>query len=224
MGEEHVLTKADVVHAQCYRQVTALLDQARTAAAVSTQAHQYAELSSVAGADAAGRSIRAVMAKQRQEALKRAVDMHKEDDVVQQAVHKMAIELPFSPTSLFGGRTQVVVNATEALESRWQKFAKTFAKKKKGGKPSLPDNTSGSQGKKRRGGQASGGPQAKQQRFQNSGSGGNSTASSAKSTPSKTTSAQQQHSGRKRKHKRKSHPQQGQDSYKGAKNPKQGQQ
>ena len=168
------------------------------------------------------------MVKQRQEALKRAVIVSKEDAEVQKAVHKMALQLPISSSSLFGGRTQVVINATEALEARRKKFERTYARVNKGGKSSLPDNMSGGSGRKRKGGSSSGGPQTKQQRFRSGGGGGNSAASTAKAAPSQPTKTQSQqqseHSKRRKRKQKKSHPQATSSSNKGPPPSKQGQQ
>ena len=62
----------------------------------------YAHHASLASADAASRNVRTSLAKHRQEVLRRVVNVPKEKAMVQQAVHRMAIELPYSPTSLFG--------------------------------------------------------------------------------------------------------------------------
>ena len=187
--EDSILTKADLVHSAALGQVKSAIDQAREATGVSLKAHRYAFHASLAGVDAASRNVRTTLAKHRQEALRRVVSVPKEKAKVQQAVHRMALELPYSPTSLFGGRTQVVLNTAEASQHRRTQMA-NLLETYKGSKVILPDNMSGGKkGQKRPASTNAGGRSSKKKRFRGGGGGGNSSAP-PKSGPKPSAKAQ----------------------------------
>ena len=201
---------------QSLGRVRTLMGRCRDAAVASHSAHCYGELASLAGVDAAGRSVRTTLGKHRSEALRRVVRLPGEKREVRQAVHELALVLPYSSSSLFGGRVQVMTNATAILQSQ-RRLAQ--------GSAPLPDASSGQKkGQKRQGGPSSGNTPAKRHQSSSGGGGGDnppvSTAPATSSQPPTTASRKKRSRPR---HSRASSSQSRPPTAKGFSGPKSGQ-
>ena len=201
------LNKADVVHSQCLRQLQAAVERTQQVVGVSHKAHRYIHHASLAGADTAARGVRTSMQRARKETLSRLLRMPTDKSQWEHGVQQTALDLPFSPTSLFGGRLQVALNMGKMATQGRDVIVSQLSAAQTGhkGKVSLPDNLSGNASGKRPAAQQAGNA-AKKPRFPQGGGGKQLAAPAAAGNSGNSAKSK---SSSKRKDRRKKYNQKG---------------